>query len=211
MSTRSVAALAHADASRCIVLPPLDVPFDREAWLDAATETAVAASSHWGLDDPGFVRAMVEHALSQRAPQDVLALQLWPDDTAIAGVVRVSTHDAEGLEAVAARLAHSGAERIDRIDGAMGAGCEWLHVAPIPGEPAEGLLGWQAVFAGAEVDVLVTLEPTVPQLMPMLLDDARALAMDLVIEVDGRAMRALDLPQRLGLEAGETWVPEGDA
>ncbi|ROR65993.1 hypothetical protein [Agrococcus jenensis] len=211
MSRRSVAALAHADADRCIVLPHLDQPLDREAWLDAATEAGVAASAHWELTEPAFVRATVEHALSKRAPQDVLALQLWPDDAPIAGVVRVSTHDAEGLEAVAARLASSGAARIDRIDGAMGAGCEWLHLAPIPGESEDGLVGWQAVFAGDEVDVLVTLEPTVPQLLPALLDDARALAADLVIEVDGRPMRALALPERLGLEVGESWAPEDDA
>ena len=210
MSTRSIAAIAHADASRCIVLPPLDAP-RRDAWLDGATATALAASAHWELSDLAFVRATIEHALSMRVTQDVLALQLWPSDAPITGVVRVSTHDAEGLDAVAARLASSGAERIDRIDGAMGGGCEWLHVAPIPGEREDGLLGWQAVFAGDEVDVLVTLEPTVPQLLPMLLDHARALAMDLVIEVDGRPMRALDLPQRLGLEVGETWAPEDAA
>ena len=34
---------------------------------------------------------------------------------------------------------------------------------------------------------------------------------DLVIEVDGRPMRALALPERLGLEVGETWAPEDDA
>lgn len=211
MSRRRVVAHAHADVDRCIPLPHLDEPLDREAWLDDATRIAVAASAHWALDDADFIRSTLEHALSQRAPQDVLALQLWPADAAIAGVVRVSAHDAEGLDAVAARLESSGAARIDSVEGAMGAGCEWLHTAPIPGDGQQGLLGWQAVFAGSDVDVLVTLEPTVPQLVPALLDDARALAMDLVIEVDGRPMRALDLPQRLGFGVGETWAPEGTA
>ncbi|MFA4842032.1 MAG: hypothetical protein WC580_10035, partial [Agrococcus sp.] len=165
MTRRTVAALAHADASRCIPLPHIDADVDREAWLEAATTTAAAASAHWTLEDHAFIRATVEHALAQRAPQDVLALQLWPADAAIAGVVRVSTHDAEGVEAVAARLEASGAPRIDRLVGAMGIGCEWLHASTIPGEQHEGLLGWQAVFAGEEVDVLITLEPTVPQLL----------------------------------------------
>lgn len=210
MTRRSVAALAHADAARCIALPHLDAPVDREAWLDVATATATAASGHWMLDDPAFLRATIEHALELRTPHDVLALQLWPAEAAIAGLLRVAAHDAEGVEAVAARLASSGT-RIDRLAGAMGDGCEWLHAAPIPGEERDGLLGWQAVFAGTEVDVLITLEPTVPQLLPSLLDHARALAMDLVIEVDGRAMRALDLPTVLGIGLGETWVPDGAA
>ena len=211
MIDRLVRVVAHADELRCIALPGLRDGVDRERWLDGAVATARRVVDHWGGIDDSFLRATIEHALAQRTDADVLALQLWPDDAMLTGLVRVSVHDAEGAPAVAHRLEQSGAARIDRIDGAMGAGCEWLHVGPLPGEEEASLVGWQALFAGESVDVLVSLEPTVPQLLPVLLDDARALAQDVAVWVDGEPVRAVDVASLLGIGYGEAWSTEARA
>jgi hypothetical protein len=193
----------HASAERVLDVPTAMSPDVRERWMVDAVERAMPLAAHWGEGAEQLVPSLVAQALDAVQPEDALVLQLWPAASPVTGIVRFSIHASPGLQAVRDDLVGHPESAVTLLgEGRMGVAREWFHAEPF--EDAS-IVGWQAVFADERWMVVLTLEPTLPFLLPALIDDVRVLALDTAIAIDGAPWRGADLGDPGLAHGGEEW------
>ncbi|WP_430647841.1 hypothetical protein [Agromyces sp. GXS1127] len=186
----------------------------RAVWVAATSARVRELGRTWPDGSADLVPSMLEHALDRRGA-DHLVLLRWPAVVPMPVTVRVSVLASPGRGAIAAELRANRAAHPEHVAGArLGPGVEWVHGDALPGAAgrgtdgagAEQLVGTQACFADDDTMVLVTLDPTLPDLLPHVIDDVRAFTRSLRrVQADGD-WQALPLPEDVATRADvEAW------
>ncbi|MGR0319270.1 hypothetical protein [Agromyces sp. ZXT2-3] len=202
---------------RWVEVPPVTDAASRDAWVATTSSRVLALGAAWPGGSPDLVPSMLAHALDRRG-DDHLVLLHWPAVVPMPVTVRVSVLASPGRAAIAHALRANRAAHPEHVAGArLGPGVEWVHGDALPGAAdtgagvgaaarAEHLIGTQACFADDTTMVLVTLEPTLPDLLPHVIDDVRAVTRSLGRVRGGQDWGALPLPEDAATRADvEAW------
>ncbi|WP_344377994.1 hypothetical protein [Agromyces tropicus] len=191
---------------RWLVVPAGIGADDRDAWVRSNVDRVRALGEDWPADAAELVPALLAHAVDRRG-EDHLVLTFWPSVVPLPATVRISVLASPGRAAIADELRARPTSRAEHVDGArLGPGVEWVHADALPGERGEQLIGIQACFADDETMVLVTLDPTLPALLPHVADPVRELARTVERVRAGHPWVARPLPEGVGTRSDrETW------
>nr|WP_274637714.1 hypothetical protein [Microbacterium bovistercoris] len=159
----------------------------REAWGD-----------RWEPVHDRLVPALLQAALGHRRPEDALAFQVWPTDAPVC----IFVHAAVGTFPDGTRMPRPGDGILCDAEG-LGLGVQ----LPIVEEVGDvQTLGVQFVFADAARAVSVVVEPTLPELIGILMPQIHGFVQSLRLTApDGAAFRA-DPPALLEADPAETWI-----
>lgn len=192
---------------RWIALPAAADPAARRDWPAHASARVRALGAAWPADSAALVPDLLAHALDRRGDEH-LVLLYWPVVAPMPATVRIAVLASPGRAAIADDLRAQRAAHAEHVDGArLGPGVEWVHADALPGIDGEQLIGTQACFADDDTLVLVTLDPTLPALLPHVIEEVRELARSVVRLRGGVDWTALPLPEDVAARADlETWA-----
>jgi len=181
---------------------PIPVPSDTEradAWVgERSRELRAAWGSGWAPVHDRLVPALLRAALERRRPSDTLAFQVWPT----AGPLCIYVHAAVGSFPAGTRMPGPGDGILYEAEG-LGPGVQ-LPVVEDVGE-VRGL-GVQFVFADSDIAVSIDVEPTLPEVIAILMPQVHAFVQSLRLTGPrGAAFRAAP-PALLEADAADSWI-----
>lgn len=188
---------ARSDVAGWLPVPAR--PDDAHAWVAARREEIAAA---WGPLDPersDAVTALLRGALERRPVDAAFSFQLWPVPAPL--VAQVDVWFGAAPETLPDR-----ADDVRPYDAA-GLGAGIIRTRALE-DVATGitLVGTDIVFAAGEAVVVVSFEPTIPELHGMLSSQFHAFVQGLVFTgPDGAQVRATRTPGFLDDAADAEW------
>lgn len=178
-------------------IPTPDSPESARRWVGEQTAAMRAAwGEGWEPAHEGVVPAMLEAALAHRRDQDALAFQLWPTNAAVCLFVHAAVGEVD--DEIAAP-----AEAVPYDSAGLGPG---LHVPVARTVAGATVLGAEFVFRSGARVVAVSVEPTLPELLAILLPAVHGFVQSLVLTGPaGRRFRA-DPPRLPGADPADQWA-----
>lgn len=211
VTDRQVRSTVYVDEARTLVIPAGLEGVERAAWRERAVAFARAAASHWEDSTDQLIPDIIDYTLDQRGADDMLVLQLWPNDIPVAALVHVSVHESPGIDEIGALLRAATTSRVEKLIRAqLGAGREWLHGATLPGAETETLIGLQSCFADDDLMIVVTLDATMPDIFSRVVDEVRTIVASMEIYVGGDPWHAMDVGADVGTRRDLELWPEVD-
>lgn len=199
-----------------------DVPTEsgatRDGWVDVVVQV-VRAEHAADVIDPiaPIVRATIQHGIGAVHPGAIGTLQHWPTPMLTATVVTIEGAAAPPSESTDVRLMPSGVDpdrvAIGLVDAPhLGVGCEVRYGVPTGDRDVPELVGVSLAFRGERGVVRILAEPTLPALVPRLVDDLRGLAACVELESEAGEPaweRGTTELAPLRPDASERWTVEG--
>lgn len=182
-----------------LAIPALETAAEAAAWVD---EHAAAIRQAWGEtwqpEHDEVVRALLAAGLEHRRPDDALCFQVWPTNAPVC----IFVHAAVGQLAPDDRLPEAGEGILYEADG-LGLGVQMPVVERVDDADVAGV---QFLFAQEGLVVRVDVEPTLPELLGLLIPMVHSFVQTVQLTAsDGTRFRA-DAPALLEAEDGESWV-----
>lgn len=171
----------------------------REAWRGAMTPPLESV-----------VREALRHGLSRVSEDDSVTLQYWPTASIVNAIVHITAETCDE-DSVTMGLP------LDDIDYAvepatdifeapfLGEGIEARYLTPVASEPPIVLGGLAYLFEGSTGRVAVAVEPTMPQIIGIMLEPLREVVRSLKVIDDDGEWRRSTVDESVLVGRGETW------
>ncbi|MCT9818881.1 hypothetical protein N3K63_01130 [Microbacterium sp. W1N] len=188
MSAAGWTLTGSSDEPGWLLLPRTDSEASRRAWVDAQAGALRDAWAHtWQPEHDHVIPAMLGAALARRRDEDALAFQLWPTNAALCLIVHAAVGDTDTAEGTLVVPAPAAGDLADvRTGDAVPYDSEGLgpgvHVPVVGTVAGATVVGAEFVFRSGTRVVAVSVEPTLPELLAILMPAIHGFVQSLVLE-----------------------------